>query len=144
MRITGTRTRSTWRPTKLTTPIGIGIAAALLMAVRLLLPVPVGMADNNDGDRLLCMVGADARVMHNPQTLPYWQYVVFRYPYVPPVHHCVPYPSTMHFPARLAAVVHRHVLGLSGAIDLRELTVEYCVLVGFVMWAAAKLTRCLR
>ena len=39
----------------------------------------------------------------------------------------------------LTAWVHQHVLGLPGAIDLRELIVEYCVLAGVVVAAAARL-----
>ncbi len=51
-------------------PLGLGVTAVVLMAVRLLVPTPVGMADNNDGSRLLCLVGADARVVHNA-TVPF-------------------------------------------------------------------------
>jgi hypothetical protein len=110
------------------------------MAVRLLAPVPVGMADNNDGSRLLCLVGADARIVHN-SAVPFWRYVVENYPAVAPHQHCESYPSTMLLPAWLAAGIHRYVLGLPGAIDLRELVIEYCVIVGFVMWAASRLVR---
>lgn len=112
------------------------------MAVRLLIPVPVGMADNNDGSRLLCLVGADARGVHNA-SVPFWRYVVENYPAVAPHHQCEPYPSTMVLPAWLAAVLHRYVLRLPGVIDLRELVVAYCVIVGFVMWAAARSVRSL-
>ncbi|WP_449727812.1 glycan biosynthesis hexose transferase WsfD [Catenulispora acidiphila] len=121
-------------------PVGLGVISGALMAIRLLVPVPVGMADNNDGSRLLCLVGADAGAVHS-SALPYWQYVVERYPFTPSPHHCEPYPSTMLLPAKLAALVHQHILGLAGAIDLRELAVEYCLVVGFVMWVAARLTR---
>lgn len=110
------------------------------MAIRLLIPVPVGMADNNDGSRLLCLVGADARVVHTP-AVPFWRYMVENYPAVAPHQHCESYPSTMLLPAWLAAGIHRYVLGLPGAIDLRELAVEYCVIVGFVMWGASRLVR---
>lgn len=113
------------------------------MAIRLLIPVPVGMADNNDGSRLLCQVGADARVVHNA-AVPFWRYVVENYPAVASHHKCEPYPSTMLLPAWIAAAIHRHVLGLHGAIDLRELVVEYCVIVGCVVWAAARLVRGMR
>ena len=44
----------------------------------------------------------------------------------------------------LTAWVHQHVLGLSGAIDMRELIVEYCVLAGVVMMVAARLLAELR
>ncbi|MBW8803229.1 MAG: hypothetical protein JF587_05140 [Catenulisporales bacterium] len=115
----------------------------MLMAVRLLVPVPVGMADNNDGSRLLCLVGADARVVHDA-AVPFWRYVVETYPSVRPGHHCEPYPSTMVVPAWLAAEIHKYVLGLSGAVDLRELAVEYCLIAGFVVWGAARLVRGLR
>ncbi|MFL6111652.1 MAG: hypothetical protein ACJ786_09910 [Catenulispora sp.] len=124
-------------------PIGLGLAAAVLMALRLLVPVPVGMADNNDGSRLLCLVGADARVVHN-NAVPFWRYIVESYPALSPHHHCEPYPSTMLLPAWLAVGIHKYILGLPGVIDLRELTLEYCLIVGFVVWVAARLTRTLR
>ncbi len=120
--------------------VGLGVASAVAMAVRLLIPVPVGMADNNDGSRLLCLVGADARVVHSAR-VPFWRYVVENYPAVGPHHRCQSYPSTMLLPAWLATVVHRYVLRLPGVIDLRELVAEYCVIVGFVMWAASRLVR---
>src|SRR2546423_15310984 len=53
-------------------------------------------------------------------------------------------PPWFCLPAWLAAEIHQHVLGLTGAIDLRELVVEYCVVVGFVIWGAARLVRGLR
>ncbi|WP_194905437.1 glycan biosynthesis hexose transferase WsfD [Catenulispora rubra] len=124
-------------------PIGLGITAAVLMAVRLLVPVPVGMADNNDGSRLLCPLGADAGAVHS-NGFPYWRYLVERYPFSGPGRSCDPYLTTMRLPAKLAALVHQHVLGLDGAVDLRELAVEYCVVVGFVVWGAARVVRSLR
>ncbi len=53
-------------------------------------------------------------------------------------------PPWFCLPAWLAAEIHQHVLGLTGAIDLRELVVEYCLVVGFVIWGAARLVRGLR
>jgi hypothetical protein len=73
--------------------------------------------------------------------VPFWRYVVETYPAVGPHHKCESYLSTMLLPTWLAAGIHRYVLGLSGAIDLRELAIEYCVIVGFVVWGASRLVR---
>jgi hypothetical protein len=125
-------------------PVTAGILAALLMAARLLLPVPVGMANNGDAVRLMCQIGANS---HSPP----WQtselfFVRFWYPFLrpgagPP---CLHYPTTQVLQMWLTAWVHQHVLGLPGVIDMRELIVEYCVLAGVVMAIAARLLAALR
>ncbi|MEY9925991.1 GT2 family glycosyltransferase [Catenulispora sp. GP43] len=38
-------------------PVSVGFSAAVLLFVRLMFPVPVGVADNYDGSRLLCHLG---------------------------------------------------------------------------------------
>jgi hypothetical protein len=126
------------------TPAMAGVLAAVLMAARLLLPVPVGMANNGDAVRLMCQIGANS---HSPP----WptaqlSFVRFWYPFLtgssaPP---CLHYPTTQLFQVWLTAWVHQHVLGLPGAIDMRELIIEYCLLVGAVMAIAARLVAVLR
>jgi hypothetical protein len=111
-------------------PPVIGVLASVGMAVRLFLPTPVAMADNNDGSRLLCLVGAETG---NPK----WVYAVFRYPASGQHTGCRGYPTLTAVQIRATAWLHRHLLGLSGVIDMRELMVEYCVLVGIVFAATA-------
>ena len=125
-------------------PVVAGILAALLMGARLLLPVPVGMANNGDAVRVMCQIGANS---HSPP----WptaalSFVRFWYPLLrpgsgPP---CLHYPTTQVLQMWLTAWVHQHVLGLPGAIDMRELIVEYCVLAGVVVAVAARLLAALR
>ena len=114
------------------------------MAARLLLPVPVGMANNGDAVRLMCQIGANAD--SPPRATARVLFVRFWYPFLrtgsgPP---CLHYPTTQVVQVWLTAWVHQHVLGLSGAIDMRELIVEYCVLAGVVMMVAARLLAELR
>jgi hypothetical protein len=125
-------------------PAIAGVLGAAAMAARLLLPVPVGMANNGDAVRLMCQIGA------NPDSPPWATsklfFVRFWYPFLrpgsgPP---CLHYPTTQVLQVWLTAWVHQHVLGLSGAIDMRELIVEYCVLAGVAMMVAARLLAELR
>ena len=132
------------RGTAARVPVIAGVLAVLLMAARLLLPVPVGMANNGDAVRLMCQIGANS---HSPP----WQtselfFARFWYPFLrpeagPP---CLHYPTTQVLQMWLTAWVHQHVLGLPGVIDMRELIVEYCVLAGVVMAIAARLLAALR
>ena len=118
-------------------PVWLGATAAVAMAVRLLYPTPVGMADNNDGSRLMCVAGADASAPDAKEAL--WHFVLLRYQVRRDQGRCGGYPSTEALPFRLVAWLHRDVLGLAGAIDLREMIVVYCLLCGVVVGAAARL-----
>jgi hypothetical protein len=125
-------------------PAIAGVLGAAAMAARLLLPVPVGMANNGDAVRLMCQVGANPdsppRVSAKALFVRFW-YPVLRPGSGPP---CLHYPTTQVVQVWLTAWVHQHVLGLSGAIDMRELIVEYCVLAGVVLMVAARLLTELR
>jgi hypothetical protein len=125
-------------------PVVAGVLAASLMAARLLLPVPVGMADNGDGVRLMCQVGANAQAPPWPASK--FLFVRLWYPFLrpgsgPP---CLHYPTTQVVQLWLTAWIHQHLLGLPGAIDMRELIIEYCVLAGVVIAVAARLVAALR
>src|SRR2546423_14299418 len=50
----------------------VGMTAAIAIAVRLLFPTPVTMADNGDGGRLLCAVHAAPSSRH-------WAFAVIHY-----------------------------------------------------------------
>jgi hypothetical protein len=125
-------------------PAVAGVLGAAAMAARLLLPVPVGMANNGDAVRLMCQIGANPD--SPPRATSKVLFVRFWYPFLrpgsgPP---CLHYPTTQVLQVWLTAWVHQHVLGLSGAIDMRELIVEYCVLAGVAMMVAARLLAELR
>ncbi|HEX4787588.1 MAG TPA: hypothetical protein VH372_03950 [Actinospica sp.] len=115
-------------------PLVSGLAAAVLMFVRLFLPHPVGTANNGDALRLLCQLGANPDAPPKPTAK--WFFVRFWYPLAPGTH-CANYPTSEILPMRATAWVHEHVLGLSGVIDLREAALEYCVFVGLVIAALA-------
>jgi hypothetical protein len=109
-------------------PALFAVVAAIGMALRLFIPVPVGMANNNDGERLMCQVGADAGGA--PDASSVWRFTRFWYRAVPPGTKCSHYPSTQLLPLKATAWIHQHVLRLPGAIDMREVMLEYCLLVG--------------
>jgi hypothetical protein len=125
-------------------PVIAGVLAAVLMAARLLLPVPVGMANNGDAVRLMCQIGADWHSPPWPTTTT--SFVRFWYPAVRPGagSPCLHYPTTQVLQVWLTAWAHQHVLGLPGVIGMRELIAEYCVLAGVVMAATARLLSALR
>jgi hypothetical protein len=114
------------------------------MAARLLLPVPVGMANNGDAVRLMCQIGANSHSPPWPTSL--LAFVRFWYPFLRTGSEpsCLHYPTTELLQMWLTAWTHQQVLGLPGAIDMRELIIEYCVLVGVVMAIAARLVAALR
>lgn len=57
--------------------LAVFVFSALVLAVRVLYPVPVGLADNSDGERLLCQVdAAPAGGWHNSA---YWFYLRLLY-----------------------------------------------------------------
>jgi len=105
------------------------------MAVRLFVPHPVGMANNGDAQRLFCQINADAGSA--PRATAKWMFVRLVYPVAYHLPNCPSYPTTQLIQVGLTSWIHRHVLGMSGALDIRELIVEYCLLVGLVMAAAA-------
>jgi hypothetical protein len=102
------------------------------MALRLLWPTPVGMADNNDAVRLMCQVGADATAA-SVRRYSHVQFAVFGYPKAAPGTQCIPYPTSEAWLLRLTGWFHVHVLGGSGAVDMREAVLGYCLLTGLVI-----------
>src|SRR2546423_40931 len=103
----------------------VGMTAAIAIAVRLLFPTPVTMADNGDGGRLLCAVHAAPSSRH-------WAFAVIHYE-VLSNQKCGGYASVQLLPTMAVAWLHRSVLGLSGAFDARELIILYCLIVGAVI-----------
>ena len=100
----------------------------VLFIVRLLVPTPVGQADNHDGGRLMCDLGLRAVVPHG---YPRW----FSYAYFVYVPHggCsrIPlYPSSQVVPLEMAKVLTQ-VLGLHGTLNLIVLGIGTCVVASF-------------
>jgi hypothetical protein len=109
----------------------------LLMAVRLFAGGPVGLANNGDGPRVMCPIGGATDVP--PAGADFFSFARFFVPSLPPGSVCGPYRTTQDLQLRITAWVHRHVLGLAGAIDMREVMVEDCVLVGIALGALTAL-----
>ncbi|WP_371481754.1 hypothetical protein [Kitasatospora sp. NBC_00315] len=115
-----------------------GLATAVLMAVRIFLPGPVGMADNGDGPRRMCTLEAVTRL--EPGSTPWWSYANFGYAHAEPGG-CDPeaaYRSSGTWLLRAAQPLG-HWLGLPGVVDLRALAVLFCLLAGLAtaVFAAA-------
>ncbi|MFC9326689.1 hypothetical protein [Kitasatospora sp. NPDC057015] len=109
-----------------------GAATALLMAARIFLPGPVGMADNGDGPRRMCALETVARV--DPGSSPWWSHVNFGYDHAQPGS-CDPlatYRSSGNLLLWLARSLG-HWLGLPGELDLRALAVLFCLLAGLAV-----------
>ncbi len=115
-----------------------GAAAGVLMAVRLFVPSPVGMADNGDGFRRMCSLDIVTRV---PPGVEQWlAYAHFTYAPAPR-DGCDPaqvYPGSGNWLLRAAEPLHG-LLGLPGTLDLRALAVLFCLLIAgaFAVFAAA-------
>ncbi|MBV6696111.1 hypothetical protein [Kitasatospora aureofaciens] len=115
-----------------------GTLAAALMAVRLFVPGPIGMADNGDAGVRMCALDLIVRVDHG--SVPFLKYANFGYakaaPYI-----CSPdqtYRGSGELLLRPAKPLTR-MLGLPGVLDLRALAVLFCLIVGaaFAVFAAA-------
>lgn len=136
------RLLSRWHAPGWVTIVAAGVVSAALMGVRLFVPQPVAMANNGDAQRLMCQIHADAA--RPPASSAQWYFVRFHYAILSHHTRCIDYPTTQYLQLRLTSWVHRHLLGLSGAIDTRELMVEYCLLVGVVIAVMAWLLRPVR
>lgn len=104
-----------------------GISLALLL-VRFLVPTPVGQADNHDGHRLMCRLGARAVVPHGYARL--YSYAYFEYGPYHGARNCPPYPSSQLVPLELAKLL-TPVLGLPGTVNLIALGVLSILVISF-------------
>jgi hypothetical protein len=101
--------------------------ALTLFLIRLLVPVPIGQADNRDGPRLMC-----GRPLSMSPLFPHGDPRYFRYAYFPyaSIGHCqghLPYPSSEVAPLLVARAL-TPVLGLRGQLNLIALGVLICAL----------------
>lgn len=116
----------------------VGAGSAALLMLRLLVPRPVGVADNYDGVRLMCHLGVDVRLP--PGTPRLRDYVEVRYDHLAHFtcqRHAlgsiklpdVPYRSSQLLLLYAGRVLTR-LLGLPGYLDLRAVGLVCCVLIG--------------
>jgi hypothetical protein len=113
-------------------------ASLILFMVRLMLPTPVGQADNHDGPRLMCWLGVGPVVTHGYGR--WHRYAYFQYV---PHQACadVPrYQSSELVPLELTRLL-TPLLGLPGTLNLVALGVLNCAIASF---AIASLTTGLR
>lgn len=111
-----------------------GVLGATLMAVRLLVPTPVGMADNGDGVRLLCQLGADIDGSER------FAFARFVYPAPGPDAACEPYRTSQVLQLRLTSWL-TDLFGLPGAVDMHVVIVQDCLLTGLAIGTMAWLLR---
>ena len=100
-----------------------GVSLGLLL-IRLLVPTPVGQADNRDGPRLMCGLGLGPVTGHHPR---FFRFSYFEYV---PKHSCagrVPYPSSELVPIEVARVL-TPIFGLHGSVNLIAVAVLMCAL----------------
>ncbi|GAB3452112.1 glycan biosynthesis hexose transferase WsfD [Actinophytocola sediminis] len=115
-----------------------GLLAAGSMAVRQLAGTPVGMANNGDAARLMCQVGADSGNAHHGADR--WDFVRFAYAELPIDAPCPAYRTSQYLQLRLSSWLH-DLLGLPGALDMRLVIVQDCVLAGVAVGTMVWLLR---
>ncbi|MFI9272629.1 hypothetical protein ACIGXM_18145 [Kitasatospora sp. NPDC052896] len=115
-----------------------GTVMAALMAVRLFLPSPIGMADNGDGPSRMCALNLSVRPTPGHDWM--FSYVNFGYDTAKPgaCNSTNTYPGSGSWLPELARPLS-HWLGFHAAFDLRALAVLCCLLSGvaFAVFAAA-------
>jgi hypothetical protein len=95
-----------------------------LFLVRLLVPVPIGQADNRDGPRVMCGLGVASVTDGHPR---FFRYAYFTYAYKPSCAGHSPYPTSEILPLEVAKLL-TPVFGLNGALNLIVLGVLMCLL----------------
>lgn len=115
-----------------------GLLAAGLMTVRQFGETPVGMANNGDAARLMCQLGADSGSAHHGSDR--WDFVRFVYAELPPSVQCAGYRTSHYLQLKLSSWLH-DVLGLPGALDMRLVIVQDCLLTGVAVGTMVWLLR---
>jgi hypothetical protein len=98
-----------------------------LFTLRFLVPVPVGMADNHDGPRLMCGLGVGPVTGGHPR---YFSYAYFMFHSDPACSGVHVYPSSQHLLLDAARWL-TPVLGLPGAVNLIALGLLTCAIAAF-------------
>ena len=115
-----------------------GVVALILFMVRELAINPVGMANNGDANRLMCKIGANGD--GPPAGSARWDFVRFQYPELPAGTPCNPYRTSQYLQLRFTSWLH-DLLGLPGALDLRLVVVQDCILAGVAVGSMVWLLR---
>jgi hypothetical protein len=107
--------------------------ALTLLLVRLLIPAPVGQADNRDGPRLMCGIGLEPVTHHHPR---FFRFAYFEYQMSPACagHH--PYPSSALLPLEIGRAL-TPLFGLPGNLNLIAVAVLYCLLTSIAIASLA-------
>jgi hypothetical protein len=117
-----------WRPSRLPPAAGRWLAffggALAFLLIRLLVPTPVGQADNRDGPRLLCGIGLNPVTGHHPR---FFRFSYFEYLPSPGCAGRHPYPSAALLPLEIGRAL-TPLFGLPGDLNLIAVAVLYCVL----------------
>lgn len=115
----------------------VGVASGIAMAVRLFVPVPIGLANNGDGHIRMCTLGLPPQIPPGSPALR--EFVYFRHNLAPPGG-CPPggYFSSNDWLMRIGHQLS-NVMGYPGILDLRAMAVLFCVAVAFTfgVFAAA-------
>ena len=133
----------------------LSIFAASLTAflIRLLVPVPVGQADNRDGPRVMCGFPLHMSPAYNHHDPRFFRFAYFRYATSTVCHNHLPYPTSEIIPLVIARGL-TPLLGLPGQLNLIALGVLICALasVGIAslvtglrirLWAQVLLATCI-
>lgn len=122
-------------------PMLVGVAVFVIMVVRLLFPTAIGLADNGDGQRLMCHLGVAPGVHGDVDHT--FGFAVLDYGEPGPataqtVPRCLPYPSSTRVVMGAVEAVSG-ALHLQSAVDLRVLLVWYSLLTAVVAMALCRL-----
>ena len=115
-----------------------GVLATGILLLRLFVPIPVGMADNGDGLRLMCQVGVGPHTFDRKELFNNW--AILEYHNVNPDPGCLNYPSTTKLLMQFWAYLS-HETGAAAALDLRLALLTYAIFVGVLVLALTLLFR---
>jgi hypothetical protein len=101
---------------------GLSLTAFL---IRLLVPVPVGQADNRDGPRVMCGFPLHMSPIYNHHFPRFFRYAYFEYGVSGQCHNHLPYPTSEMVPLVIARVL-TPVFGLPGQLNLIALGILMC------------------
>jgi hypothetical protein len=129
---------------------GLSLTAFL---IRLLVPVPIGQADNRDGPRVMCGFPLHMGPMYNHHYPRFFRFAYFRYGVSAECHNHLPYPTSEMVPLVISRVL-TPVFGLPGQLNLIALGILMCALasVGIAslvtglrirLWAQVLLAACI-
>ncbi|MGH1550327.1 hypothetical protein ACRAWB_14605 [Leifsonia poae] len=116
-----------------------GALATGIMLLRLFVPVPVGMADNGDGLRLMCQVGVGPHATSRKDLFNSWAILDYFTVHVTPGS-CLNYPSTTKLLMQFWAYLS-HETGATAGLDLRFALLTYAIFVGLLVLALTLLFR---